>query len=537
MASIIDTKDNIASGFDESNTLQIDKLIGRVLKKHVYSKHLYFYDFICYFNDRLEEFSTTSLSSSYTIATIVLKKEAEAVAPSIIAGDVIEISGYLQNYSKVLNQEERPSIVTSIENISILGKWPIEDKGFFSFEVEKMTSKHFKSLGSIDLPFPTLALQCKHDSIHRFTDFLQFKLEDFYGKSNHGITFRESSTCYVKSSDRLVMLYLQPELNYHELLQECITDPILSQCIMRIYPGQIYNTSLFTISHANLYDLMKLMIEYVQNQASMMTIDGLRLHTSPKYISMDIVSYDLTYPWTWQPHKYSHILSIFMCDGLWIASLIQAKDGFIGDLREHKPQVKGSTDYENIEICRAGAKIKEVILRKHWRANESISAEENYENNVAIDIGSSPGGWTWYLATTMKYQQVLSVDKGELNLPTPWPTNISYWKLSGQDAIEKLYQEKLSNPSTFNTIDLYCCDANISPYVTISLFFKCQEYQLLSKHGRFIITLKNIFLKKAEFEQSIKHCQEELIQHGFQNIEIVHLLANTPKETTILGIF
>lgn len=461
-------------------------------------------------------------------------------------------------------------------------------------ELNQIETIEFASGYHLEYPIPRLIIQVKHKSSPRIQELLKEKYYpswllpiDDNNKDYDNEIIRESSTRYIKSADRLLLLFPPPP--HHQakkegkdpldenLITELITNPILSPYIMRIYSGKDSNISLFHTSDAILliaFEEMVHLIEDYNNQQhgdneeekkkSLKKIEKLRFHCYPKNISEKILNHSLSNDYYWSPKDYDFILSIYLIDGIWNLSLAEKEKMFIGDLRDKKKvdltsstvdgkvmekMEKAGNHEEMVEerICRAQAKIEECMRRMNWIYEDSSS--NLYHYSLAIDIGASPGGWTSYLSQSIKVDTILSVDKGELALAKPLSEKIIYWQIHGEEAIERFRTIKSSENDSMavlheaerlrtNKIDLFCCDANIMPFKSVSFLFKCFDYGLLANEGRFIITLKNIFPRKDEWEDCVQKCLQQLNEFRyFRNIQLMHLLANTPKEVTIIGIF
>lgn len=112
-------------------------------------------------------------------------------------------------------------------------------------------------------------------------------------------------------------------------------------------------------------------------------------------------------------------------------------------------------------------------------------------------------------------------------------SNFEHWKMNGVAAIEQLAID-INNNNNHPLVDIYCCDANIQPNSAAEILLFAVEKKILSKNAKFIVTLKNSFKNKNEWEKQKSNAIIILSQY-FNNIECIHLLANTPKETTITG--
>ena len=110
-----------------------------------------------------------------------------------------------------------------------------------------------------------------------------------------------------------------------------------------------------------------------------------------------------------------------------------------------------------------------------------------------------------------------------------YSSRFEHWRMSGENAINQLYA--MENHPLF---DIYCCDANIQPHLSIQLLINAVEKRLLSKSAKFIITLKNSYKSNSEWEKQKQNALNILSKY-FNKVEFIHLLSNTPKETTITG--
>lgn len=532
-------------------------IIVRVLKRYAYSKTLLFMD-VTYFNEEEKQ---------YEFGSIVVRSENLSLLSGIISGHVLKVKGIIQNHHISLGDgPNRPSILTLPEDIEVLEPWNMGAYGFFSFEVVHIspTTPYFKG-HRICCELPILALQVKHKSCERLIEVVQSKFP------SPSFTVRESSTCYIKTNDRLIILSPSSRetvrSNYSEAMKQIIQDPILSPYIMRVYSG--YDESVTVVPFVCSASLdfafnktIQLIHSYnesikASSSSTAKIVYRVRLHTFPKYIVDRLLDWPLPFPVAWSPTDYDFVLSITMIDGLWMISLTAKEDTYIGDLREKKitPKIKlnqpekslttPGTEVNEVEdnICRAAAKIEEIMRRNDWIYTEP-SLFTHYQ--LAVDIGASPGGWTSFLSQSVDAKLILSVDRGDLLIPPPRSPKIVYWQVHGEEAIDRLRSiHQGSNATTIDRqedllsrkIDLFCCDANISPYHSIQFLFTCKEHNLLASKGRFIITFKNVFGRKDEWEIGMTECMKKLDTYPFHTIQMVHLLANTPKEVTVTGYY
>lgn len=577
---------------------------GRILKKYSYSKYLIFYDFLFY--------NTTKLN--YEISSLVINLNDEDIENNnlnklkLTAGDVVKVYGKIQkndNQMDIENYQEKPSIfITNIlNNIIKIEEWNDTKLGFFNYDSNLFYNNKNLIIKKLekDLVLPTLAIQVKLKQMERFLSALQDSSKYFIEKNGKNIQINEdnyrvgdwiircSSTNYLNNSDRLLLLFYSPLTSTEvvwddikELISKIINDKVLQTGIVRLYPGNSHQILMSEVN-VSLKDLisnfyLKFNKKFLQNDTNI----SCRLHLYPKSLITTVLGHfdeaqqELVNKYSeeketfhllpWKTQNYSHIISICFIDGVWFLALYSSEHAYIGDFHpnstnsssapttSNNSKIQLDTTAINTSICRAGAKIEEILRRNQWL--------NDFQVDYAIDVGSSPGGWTQYLAASLNINRVVSVDKGELLIPQPWCESIEYFPMIGNDAIDYLIEEKkiLENPhsnedieslkkiineknikmATFRSvkpfqIDLFCCDANIEPIVSIKMLRKCIENNLMSPKSRFIITLKNIYGKKAKWDQSIEDCKQELEDLKCKEISFVHLLANTSKETTITG--
>ena len=82
----------------------------------------------------------------------------------------------------------------------------------------------------------------------------------------------------------------------------------------------------------------------------------------------------------------------------------------------------------------------------------------------------------------------------------------------------------------------FVCDANMPPVNAIDILASAAP--LLQKGAHIVITMKNTFHKQAAFDEAVRVQTERLQHKGLcTNACVVHLLANTTKELTLLGRF
>ncbi|MDH4468648.1 MAG: SAM-dependent methyltransferase [Bacteriovoracaceae bacterium] len=144
------------------------------------------------------------------------------------------------------------------------------------------------------------------------------------------------------------------------------------------------------------------------------------------------------------------------------------KDEFF--LSQHATPKRPAGIYEFVEDKvtppnRAYLKLWEFFTRFAWPTANSSSTSPSLLKDVAIDLGSSPGGWTWVLSHF--FQEVISIDKAPLedrilNHQNPNLGKVSFMK---QNAFAL-------NPKDFPQVSWLFCDVIAYPSKTLEMIQK-----------------------------------------------------------------
>ncbi|RYG66504.1 hypothetical protein EON64_09600 [archaeon] len=551
--------------------------VCRVLRKHPFAKHLIFADVVlirpdlCLESEQGHQQVTRTGAVEYVSLAVRRGSSAAKTVASFGAGDVLQIKkGHVENAQQsILDPTQRMSIFVNAHDLQVVEAWDSKKHGFFSFENTKVGVEKFGTDSRITLAPPRLAVQCKHHLVERTLDSLTTLCKQLFGEEYSSISVRETSTCFVKSCDRLLLIS-QPgsvlsKVSQQQLIEAITRDSILCPAIMRIYTGQCQEALYHDCDV-----LLPRALGRLQSHLTSLPIKDLRMHIYPKYSCNDVLN-SIQYG-NWNPRQSSHLLQVFLFDGVWSVSVVNTEDSFIGDLRDPNSNSNLITDKKNIDssraksneqdgtvdVCRAQAKLKEVFSRNLALWQELLGNEHTFQ--LATDIGASPGGWTSFLSGTGLCQRVLSIDNGDVTIDDKHKDIASYWRMPGQRALDLL--NAIMHPSTVTDaeaisdyyalmsaeeiedlhdrrIDMFCCDANIDPDITLSMLMSAKQCNLLRQDGTvFVITCKNIFRRKEQWEECLKRCIDTL--HGdasFRLVKSQHLLANTAKELTISGIY
>jgi 23S rRNA C2498 (ribose-2'-O)-methylase RlmM len=151
----------------------------------------------------------------------------------------------------------------------------------------------------------------------------------------------------------------------------------------------------------------------------------------------------------------------------------------------------------------------------------------------ALDVGSSPGGWTEALiAYGMK--NVIAIDPAEMNKKLMKTGNVRHIKAQAQDAAKTLRKEMPSLKCS-----MIVCDVNTPIKFAINeLIFPLIPF--LNVGAPIVLTLK--LPKRYGKDSSIKIATKDSdfarkkLKPYFKDIEIYHLLGNTACERTLIGV-
>jgi hypothetical protein len=203
-------------------------------------------------------------------------------------------------------------------------------------------------------------------------------------------------------------------------------------------------------------------------------------------------------------------------------------------------------------VCRSYYKLREAVLRTGmWprlQAMRSSSLQPGDASSPqplsAIDVGSSPGGWTQYLATGLGCSAIASVDPGAMadlppqaeHLPMTWQNALPLLKARQQEGQQegKQVAQQGGGASVIPPFDMFVTDINKPPADCVSLLR--QAAPLLRPGSPVVLTMKKASStgssSSAGFKQAVASAMEEL-RTFCDDVRLTHLLANTTKEETI----
>ena len=176
------------------------------------------------------------------------------------------------------------------------------------------------------------------------------------------------------------------------------------------------------------------------------------------------------------------------------------------------------------EICRAYHKLEEAFAR--YKPDPTKLAPLS---NVAMDVGSAPGGWTRYLAENVGCQTVYSIDPAKLSPGVLENEKVVHIPRQIQDALSEIEKD---------SVGIYVSD------MCLSRMEQQLEYMLLAKKegvlrsGCFcVLTLKCILghTNEAHDEQAQEVEQRLCGDDLADEVAVMHLFNNKAGERTILG--
>jgi len=222
--------------------------------------------------------------------------------------------------------------------------------------------------------------------------------------------------------------------------------------------------------------------------------------------------------------------------------MLEVRDRYRVDSVEAVLKTSSSTD--RAPSSRSSIKESGAELEARSSASSTSYVARHYSNvDLAIDIGASPGGWSYCLSQNLGAKRVLAVDPAEhmhdlvknimtFNLKE---CPIEQWRLKGDQALDQLAADVIETPGSAK-LSVFVCDMNEEPERPVELVRKLISLNL-AREGKclLVLTFKNTCKSKADYIQRQKACVCELEQMGVRNVEVVHLFANTAMEMTVVG--
>ena len=314
--------------------------------------------------------------------------------------------------------------------------------------------------------------------------------------------------CPIEPGRNEVTLLLDvDEADCHTVLRSVCADDIASMVIKRAFAVERHRYPTFASA-------LQCTCRRLIRTATPLTHAALRIRVQcfPRNMEKIVTRHldSLGYTLETRAQHVTHTVSIVRSSGAYLVGVS------CGCLARHWRSVVKDT------VCRAFFKLREAFVIGKF----SLSCE----GMTAIDVGSAPGGWTAYLCSEqVRCRRVIAIDPGAMH--TPLPAAAEHMQMPAQEAISKLLDS--GDGATFGA---FVCDANMPPVNAIDILASAAP--LLQKGAHIVITMKNTFHKQAAFDEAVRVQTKRLQHEGLcTNARVVHLLANTTKELTLLGRF
>jgi hypothetical protein len=394
-------------------------------------------------------------------------------------------------------------------SIQMVEKWDAQRYGVFNyappwspFSAHNRVSHERRNFFAV--------IQCQVDVVGRMLVYLREK----YGEEAE---FELSLSPITACQDRLILLFVPPNSGSQPICGRRVLEKILLDRIVTYALSRIYVLGDSPIVTSTLSEMVMEMMK--KNSISGKSV---RMHAFPKFLPLEKIAQEFVDlsngDVEFNPKSYDHVMNIVYVNGLWYSSFLQVEEAIGSGTHLYK----GGSD-SCLKVSKASQKIFEAINR--WSVGGQIK-----DINTCLDIGASPGGWSYYMALELKACRVIAVDNGAL--ATPKPPAVEHWKMKGEDAIDVLLANQLA---ANQLISIYTCDMNADPIVTVDLFLRA--IPIMAVRGLVVLTLKRTIKNKEKWQMRKEECisklHSELGERLIRLLEI-HLIANTPNETTIM---
>eukprot|EP00579_Thalassiosira_antarctica_P014077 CAMPEP_0201943910 /NCGR_PEP_ID=MMETSP0903-20130614/52086_1 /ASSEMBLY_ACC=CAM_ASM_000552 /TAXON_ID=420261 /ORGANISM="Thalassiosira antarctica, Strain CCMP982" /LENGTH=442 /DNA_ID=CAMNT_0048486769 /DNA_START=291 /DNA_END=1619 /DNA_ORIENTATION=- len=185
-------------------------------------------------------------------------------------------------------------------------------------------------------------------------------------------------------------------------------------------------------------------------------------------------------------------------------------------------------------VNRAYYKLKEAIEMYEASGSHGKLHQDFYDGSIALDCGSSPGGWTKYLIEHFGCQKVYSIDPGELAPSVLELKEASHMQMKIQDALPLL----LENEAAKGQVKIWVSDMclhNMEDQANLLLLAK--EKGLLASKTFFVLTLKCVVGRsKLSYDSQVGTVVDAFCASAnIDSLEIFHLFSNRSGERTVIG--
>jgi 23S rRNA U2552 (ribose-2'-O)-methylase RlmE/FtsJ len=171
-------------------------------------------------------------------------------------------------------------------------------------------------------------------------------------------------------------------------------------------------------------------------------------------------------------------------------------------------------------ITRAYYKVKEAVELYITGHDDPLKTTAG---GCAVDVGSSPGGWTHFLASA-GFSKVLAIDPAEMDE--------AVLSLSAVVHVRKRVEQAAEELRGHGPFSLVTCDMNMGPGDAAKVIVSLCETGSVAPGGTLILTLK--FIKKASSEALTAEATA-CLQPWFTGFVVKHLFSNGSHEATLIA--
>ena len=447
--------------------------------------------------------------STDAVFPVIVKSELlpPGMCPKIKSGDVLCITGGYESHVS----EFYSNNCFEAHRIDVVEAWDSKRYGNFFVTGPREKGERAHNLNIlIETKRLIAAVQCQNDVLERVFEYLTLKV------STPEIKVIKSGSAIAASQDRLILIWSSGEssISGSAVCDQVKSDPVLSYAVSRVYnldhPSQVCGVTLD--------DAITKLIAYQTAQSA--TDANIRIHAYPRFVPVEELAESVMSALPghlFNPKSYTDVLSLINADCLFYGSIAT---------REEDAGACGNHIYQNVnseclEVSKAAAKILEAMTRF------DLIRDCNLAGKTAMDVGASPGGWSYYLRLVRGCSRVIAVDGGVL--AEPIPAGVEHWKCKGEKAIADL----IADEGTHGNVSCFTCDMNTDLFDTVNVFLSAMP--LMSPNGLAVLTFKRTIRNTAKWVSTKAEGISILKNHPrIESVKEVHLIANTPNETTVL---
>jgi len=204
------------------------------------------------------------------------------------------------------------------------------------------------------------------------------------------------------------------------------------------------------------------------------------------------------------------------------------------------------------DVSRAYYKLKEALETYQASSSSSSSSSSTagrrrntlqkdlYDNSIALDCGSAPGGWTKYLIEHFRCSKVYSIDPGSLSPSVESMKETVHMRMKVQDALPLLLGDD-ETVSAAGRVKLWVSDMCLHDMgEQVDLLLLAKKEGLLAPNAFFVLTLKCVLghsklAYDAQVEEVVDKNGLRAPENGVEGLEIFHLFSNRSGERTVIG--